>query len=67
MMMKIQKKQLIAHLEGLANALENDWQTMEGVYGNLLILLTASGYLKLREEHYVKEVEHGRLSINHNA
>ena len=50
--------QLAEHLKGFANSLEKGWMTEWAVYGALLILLTSSGYLKLKEQHYVKE-EHG--------
>ena len=45
-------------LEGYANSLRNNWIPFKGVLGNLLIVLTSEGYLKLQEEHYVKEINH---------
>lgn len=45
---------LIESLRGFANSLEKEWMTDKAVYGSMLVILTSAGYLKLKEEHYVK-------------
>ena len=52
-----ERERLAVILEGYANSLRNNWIPFEGVLGNLLIILTSEGYLKLEKEYYVKEVK----------
>lgn len=53
-----ERERLAVILEGYANSLRNNWIPFKGVLGNLLIVLTSEDYLKLEEEHYVKEINH---------
>ena len=48
------KEHLIHHLEGFAHSLREGWMEEQQVYGAMLIILESAGYLKLKEEHYVK-------------
>jgi hypothetical protein len=53
----IEKQQLINELEGYANSIREGWMQPEDVYGNLMIILESAGFLKLKEEHYIRDIE----------
>jgi len=55
--MEIEKKKLIEFLKGQIDRLELFDGTPESVRGALLIDLYSSGYLKKKEEVYVRNVE----------
>jgi len=56
-MIEPDKEKLIQHLRGYADSVENGWIEPKSCLWNLLILLQSYQFLKLKEKHYIVDMD----------